>query len=114
MSISKLNVSHCHALRCPLHMELAVVQRTVAKVEVDQALIRDSHFFRNRLEIGHRIAVQPHRDRLFQILDVRVLAPLHLREVIMVSHRRCLQYSCASSFSAFLAENNRMTLSLSL
>lgn len=29
----------------------------VAKVEIDQALIRDSHIFRDGLEIGNRITI---------------------------------------------------------
>lgn len=53
------------------------MHRAVSKVQIDQALIRNSHFFRDGFEIGHRIAVQPHCDRLFQILDIRVLALLH-------------------------------------
>ncbi len=53
------------------------MHRAVSEVQIDQALIRDSHVFRNGFEIGHRIAVQPHRDRLFQILDIRILASVH-------------------------------------
>ena len=49
----------------------------VAKVEIDQTLIRDPHFLGDRLEIGDRITVQPHRDRLFQIFGVRVPTPFH-------------------------------------
>ncbi len=63
------------------------MHRAVSKVQIDQALIRDSHFFCNGFEIGLRIAVQPHRDRLFQVLDIRILAPLHLREIVMFSHK---------------------------
>lgn len=59
----------------------------VSKVKIDQALIRDSRVFRDGFEIGHRIAVQPHRNRLFQVLDIRILAPLHLREIVMFSHK---------------------------
>lgn len=59
----------------------------VAKVEIDQALIWDSHFFSDGLEIGDRITIQPHRDRLFQIFGVRVLTLLHLGEVIALPHR---------------------------
>lgn len=89
------------------------MHRAVSEVQIDQALIRDSHFFRDGLEISNRIAIQPHRDRLFQILDIRILTPFHLREVVMISHGRCLQYSRSSPLSAFLAENTRITLSLS-
>jgi hypothetical protein len=89
-----------------------MVHRTVSKVKIDQALIRDTHFFRDGFEIGNRIAVEPHRDWLFQILDIRILAPFHLRKVVMVSHCLCLQYSRSSSLSAFLAENSLTTLSL--
>lgn len=63
------------------------MHRAVSKVKIDQALVRDPHFLRNGLEIGNRIAVQPHRDRLFQVLDIRILAPLHLREIVMFSHK---------------------------
>lgn len=59
----------------------------VSKVKIDQALIRDSHFFRDGFEIGHRIAVQPHRDRLFQILDIRILASVHFCEIVVFSHK---------------------------
>jgi len=63
------------------------MQRAVAKVKIDQALIRNPHSLRNRFEIGNGIAIQPHRDRLLQVFDIRVLAPFHLGEIVMVSHR---------------------------
>ncbi len=80
-----------------------MVHGTVTQVEIDQALIRDSHVFRDGLEIGHRIAIEPHRDRQFQVLDIRVLSPFHLREVAMVSHDRCLQYAHASFYVSLLS-----------
>ena len=63
------------------------MHRAVSKVKIDQALIRNSHFFRDGFEIGHRIAVQPHRNQLFQVLDIRILAPFHFGEVIVRPHR---------------------------
>jgi len=37
----------------PLQVELSVLHRAVAQVEVDQALVGDSDFFRDFFEVGN-------------------------------------------------------------
>ena len=37
----------------PLQVELSVLCRAVAQVEVDQALVGNTDFFRDSLEVGH-------------------------------------------------------------
>lgn len=100
-------------LGCPLHLKFPVMDGTVSKIEIDEALIRNPHLLRDRLEISDRITIQPHGDRLFQVFDVGVPVPSHFSKIVMVSHRLRLQYSCSSAVSAFRAEINRMTFSLS-
>ena len=51
-------------LGCPLHMELAMMHGTVSQVEVDQTLIGNTHFLGYGLEIGDRITIDSHRNRL--------------------------------------------------
>jgi hypothetical protein len=78
--------NQCAVLLRPLDLQLPVGHGTIPQIEIDQVLVRHTHLRRKRLEIRHGRLVQPNRDRLLQMLDVRVSLPLHLREVVAVSH----------------------------
>ena len=73
-------------LRRPLHFQLLLVQGTVPQVEVDQVLVGHPEFRGQPLEVRHRRLVEPHRDRLFEHLDIRVPLAPQLAEIVMVSH----------------------------
>jgi hypothetical protein len=78
-------------LRSPLHLQLPLMNRTIAQVQIDQALIRDSRLLRQGLEVGNGVLIQSHGHRLLRILDVGVFTPFHLGKIIMVSHLLRLQ-----------------------
>ena len=43
--------------RSPVHLELAVMDRTITKVQIDQALVRNTRLFRHGFKIGHSVPV---------------------------------------------------------
>ena len=44
-------------VRSPVHLELAVMDRTITKVQIDQALVRNTRLFRHSFKIGHSVPV---------------------------------------------------------
>ena len=71
----------------PFQLEFPLVQRAVPEVQIDEVLVRHSQLLGEILEISHGRRVQAYRDRLLQLLDVRVLLALHLVEIVVLSHR---------------------------
>jgi len=55
-----------------------VIYRAISQVEINKVLIRHSQFGRHGLKIRHRTFIEPNRDRLFQMFNVRVFLSLHL------------------------------------
>lgn len=88
------------------------MNRAIAQVEIDQALIGNSGILRQRLEISDGVTIEPNRHSLLQVFDERISAALHLGKIVMRSHFLSLQYARSSSRSAFLAEIILMTVSL--
>ena len=58
----------------------------IAKIEVDQILIREARFGGQGFEVSDRIAVETYCDGLFQPPHIWILLPLHFRKIIMISH----------------------------
>ena len=56
----------------------------IAKVQVDQALIRNSYLFGNTFEVANRILIQPYGYLLLQLRGVRIFA--RFCKVIFFSH----------------------------
>ena len=67
-------------------MELVLIHGTVAQIEIDQALIRDSHFFRDGFEIGHRTRLSLIVTGCFKFLIYGFLRPFISDEIVMFSH----------------------------
>lgn len=55
-----------------------MIYRAISQVEINKVLIRHSQFGRHGLKIRHRTFIEPNRDRLFQMFNVRVFLSLHL------------------------------------
>jgi hypothetical protein len=72
-------------IRAPCNGQPLASGGAVAQVQVDERLITDSGFIRQRLEVRNRPLVQPDRDLPFQALRVRV--PSRFREIVFLPHR---------------------------
>src|SRR5688572_17409654 len=72
-------------LGTPLPNPLPLGLLTVAEIEVDQSLVRDTSLFGEPLEILHGRMVEANRNALLEPLRVGIL--LRLREVVFCSHR---------------------------
>jgi hypothetical protein len=51
----------------PTQIWLSTMGYTIPKVEVDQTLIRNPGFFRQRFEIGHDVFSHPDRDLFLEL-----------------------------------------------
>ena len=60
----------------PVEIELAVRSRAIPQIQIDQALVSDAYFFRDRLEVSDGVLVQANGDLLLQLRSVGILAGL--------------------------------------
>jgi len=92
----------------PSHAQTSVAGSAVAKVEVDQSLVRNPCLLSQVLEVGNRGFIKPDRNPLLQAPGVRVLPSF--RKIVFLPHGLHLRpYASRSFLLAFRAEINRMT-----
>ena len=72
----------------PVEIQLALRCCAVAQIQVDEALVRDADFLRDRLEVLDGFIIQPDGDLLLELRRVRVLACFG--EVVFLAHGRHL------------------------
>jgi len=65
-------------------IEFAAMSRTVAKAQVDQALVGNAHLLRNSFEVNDRVLIQANGYLLVQLRGVGIFSGL--RKVIFFSH----------------------------
>lgn len=75
-----------HAMVRLRPFKLALTLSTIAKVQVDESLIRQASFYRQLLKVLNRFLVKSNSQLLLQALCVGILASLHLGKIIMVAH----------------------------
>jgi hypothetical protein len=68
----------------PLEVELAMGSRTISKVEIDEALVRNTHLLRNNLEVLDRVFIKPKRDLLLELCRIGILSGF--RKVVLFAH----------------------------
>lgn len=66
--------------------EFPLLGSTVAKVKVDQILVGEPGFNRQRLEICDGLPIETYRDGLLQQPDVGIIPSFHFGKVVVFSH----------------------------
>jgi len=69
-----------------MHGKFLLLGGAVAKVKIDQILIREPSFNGQRLEVCNGFPVETNRDGLLQHPDVGILLPPHFGKVVVFSH----------------------------
>ena len=86
--------------------------RTIAKIQIDQRLIRNVELAGEAFEILYRRRIEAHRHRLFQALSVGI--SLGLRKIVFFSHNfNRASYWARSDLVARRAEISRIVFLLS-
>ena len=74
----------------PLDLHLAMLRKTVAQVQVDEALVGDASLASHALEVVNDVFRKTHSDWLLELGCVRVLTRTQLGEIVFSLHARHL------------------------
>lgn len=80
-----------------MKLELALVKDTVAKIEIDEALVRQSNLGGHGLKIRDGLVIQTDGDGFLEHLGVRIFPSLHFVKIVMGSHGTYCTYIICTS-----------------